>query len=253
MIQCPQCQVNNADDAQFCSNCGTRFITQGKPDIKVSRITAKQFLIPFLGLCIVWVLISFGVKKDDKNTVQSNSAGTAATQTPYALAPTTTPFPPLTPPPPTITELRAKTNELLAFKRDEYSKNDLNQFDEVMTPLRAIPKESKDYKEAQALNKKLIDKSSRIAAELLVLGPKPESSEYDGRVDAVVNYLKANMNDYDNSEWLEWSPVAKIDLKGEPYWAVRLKLRGTNAFGGKILKNVVFFIRNNQVVSTTGL
>jgi hypothetical protein len=87
----------------------------------------------------------------------------------------------------------------------------------------------------------------------MVLGPKPKNSEWDGRVDPVVEYLKNNLNDYDSSEFVEWSPVTKLEVKGEPFWVVRLKLRAKNAFGGYILKNTFYFIRQNRVVIAEGL
>lgn len=99
----------------------------------------------------------------------------------------------------------------------------------------------------------MIGKSARIGAELLVLGPKPKNSEWDGRVDAVVKYLRRNLNDYDSSEFVEWSPVTKLKVKGEPFWVVRLKLRAKNAFGGYILKDTFYFIRQNEVVAAEGL
>lgn len=68
-----------------------------------------------------------------------------------------------------------------------------------------------------------------------------------------MDYLRDNLNDYDSSEFVEWSPVAKLEVKGEPYWVVRLKLRAKNAFGGYVLKNTFYFIRQNKVVSAEGL
>jgi hypothetical protein len=85
------------------------------------------------------------------------------------------------------------------------------------------------------------------------LGPKPKNSEWDGRVDPVVEYLKNNLNDYDSSEFVEWSPVTKLEVKGEPFWVVRLKLGAKNAFGGYVLKNTFYFIRQNKVVNAEGL
>lgn len=72
-------------------------------------------------------------------------------------------------------------------------------------------------------------------------------------MDPVVEYLKNNLNDYDSSEFVEWSPVAKLEVKGEPFWVVRLKLRAENAFDGYILKNAFYFIRQNKVVAAEGL
>jgi hypothetical protein len=245
MIQCPQCNTNNQPNSRFCSGCGVQFIAHhaAQPVIKETRLTKKHLLTIGGGILFVAILMTFGNKTSDKTAVSSNIAAVASTP-----IPTATPIPP-----PTFYDLKAKAESLLALNQNEYEKADLQQFDDAMMPLRAIPKEDKNYKQAQALNKKLIDKVAPIAAEILVLGDKPVNSPYDGRVDAVVEYLKANLNDYDDSEWLEWSPVVKMKVKNEPFWAVRLKLRAKNAFGGKILKDVVFFIRNNQVVSTTGL
>ena len=86
-----------------------------------------------------------------------------------------------------------------------------------------------------------------------MLGQKPENSGWNGKVACVDRYLKTTLNDYDSSEYMEWSPVTKVELKGEPYWAVKLKLRAKNAFGAYIVKDVAFFIRQNEVVKAVGL
>ena len=156
-------------------------------------------------------------------------------------------------PKPTFLDLQQRAESLLKLEKEEYVSSDLSAFDAVVGPLRQIPKEAKEYRAAQALIKKLIDKGARITAEVLVLGPKPKNSEWDGRVDPVVDYLRSNLNDYDSSEFLEWSPVTKLEVKGEPFWVVRLKLRAKNAFGGYILKNTFYFIRQNKVVAAEGL
>lgn len=156
-------------------------------------------------------------------------------------------------PPPSFADLKAKVPALLNFKKDEYVQADLKQFDDAMTPLRAIPKEDKNYKEAQTLVKKLIDKSSVIGAEIVVLGEKPMQSGWDGDVLPVKQYLRKALNDYDSSEFVEWSPVSKVYIGKEPYWGVRLKLRAKNAFGAYIVRDTYYFIRNNQVVQTKGL
>ena len=46
---------------------------------------------------------------------------------------------------------------------------------------------------------------------------------------------------------------SKLKVKGEPFWVVRLKLRAKNAFGGYILKDTFYFIRQNEVVAAEGL
>jgi hypothetical protein len=167
-------------------------------------------------------------------------------------SPTVMPSPSATPKP-TFAELQQRAEPLLRLEKEEYVRDDLGPFDAVIGPLRQIPKDAKEYAAAQGLIKKLIDKSARMTAEILVLGPKPKNSEWDGRVDPVVEYLKNNLNDYDSSEFVEWSPVTKLEVKGEPFWVVRLKLRAKNAFGGYVLKNTFYFIRQNKVVTAEGL
>ncbi|HEX7957831.1 MAG TPA: hypothetical protein VF508_12850, partial [Pyrinomonadaceae bacterium] len=65
--------------------------------------------------------------------------------------------------------------------------------------------------------------------------------------------LKEVLNDYDSAEYLEWSRVARTYVKGEPFWVVKLKLRAPNAFGAKIIKTPIFFIRRDTVVRVEGL
>lgn len=247
-FKCPRCQAANAVGVRFCSNCGVAYAVPAstaspQPVKKQSFPGWAIALIASVGLCGVCGIVG-SLTNLDKNKPMVQQSKPSVNQA--------TPFPTPTPKP-TFAELKFKGDDLLKFSKNEYEKEDLKPFDDLNSMLREIPKDAKEYKEAQILIKKLIDKSAPIAAEILVLGPKPRNSEWDGRVDPVVEYLKDNLNDYEDSEWLEWSPVTKVTIGKEPYWAVRLKLRAKNAFGGKILKNVVFLIRNNQVVQTTGL
>ena len=182
------------------------------------------------------------------NTSKNNGsiAGTEPSQ-PVSVAS------PITATKPSFAELQQRSDSLLKLNKEEYSQDDVKEFDAVMQPLREIPKDSKDYIQAQTLNKKLIDKSAKVGAEMLVLGPKPKNSEWDGRVEPVVNFLRKNLNDYGSCEFVEWSPVTKVEVKKEPYWVVRLKLRAKNSFGALILKETYYLIRQNEVVSAQGL
>lgn len=85
------------------------------------------------------------------------------------------------------------------------------------------------------------------------IGPKPQQSAMDGSVPVVDRYLRDTLNDYQSAEYVEWSPVTPAKINGESFWAVRLKLRAKNAFGAKMLKDTYFVIRNEQVVSASGL
>lgn len=251
--QCPRCGTANVPDASFCFRCGSRLVQQAPPtptpptaanNTKALWITVGV-LVAVFGSCGLCGIIG---KLSDKTATQtsSNSANASNANTSQVAAPTATPQP-------SFADLQQRGQSLLSMNKEEYVEDDLKAFDAVIGPLRAIPKDAKEYGPAQALIKKLVEKAARITAEILVLGPKPTNSAYDGRVDPVVEYLKNNLNDYDSSEFVEWSAVTKLEVKGEPFWVVRLKLRAKNAFGGYILRNTFYFLRQNKVVSTEGL
>lgn len=72
-----------------------------------------------------------------------------------------------------------------------------------------------------------------------------KSSEWDGAVPAVVEYLRANLKDFNSAEWVEWSPVADT---GSGYM-VRCKYRAKNSFGAYDVYNQVFTINSNGDVT----
>ncbi len=49
------------------------------------------------------------------------------------------------------------------------------------------------------------------------------------------------------------APVSKVNVDDQLYWGVRLKLRAKNAFGGYILRDTYYYIRNDQVVFSKGI
>lgn len=225
-LQCPGCQTNNAAEARFCWRCGAALSQQpsaARPvnDTKAVWITVGV-LVAVLGSCslcgVIGKLSEHSAKRTAVIPTDSSSSSLAVLPSPTAT------------PKPGFSQLRQRAEPLLSLEKEEYGQGDLRAFDALLGPLREIPKDAKEYAAAQALIKKLIDKAAKIGAEILVLGPKPKNSEWDGRVDAVVEYLKNNLNDYDSSEFVEWSPVTKLEVKGEPFWVVRLKLRAKNAF-----------------------
>jgi hypothetical protein len=65
--------------------------------------------------------------------------------------------------------------------------------------------------------------------------------------------LRYVLNDYDSSEYVDYSPAIKVTVKGEPFWVSVLKLRAKNPYGGYILKDVRMYIRNKKVVLAEGL
>jgi hypothetical protein len=239
-IRCPQCghiQVSS----QFCANCGIKFDLSSPAPPKKSNtgVIAIVAIASVIGMCVICGMVGSLTKTKDSQP----TAAKTSNSTPIPVQSTT-------PPPLTLAELKQKTNELLKMEREEYSKEDLQKFDDVMKPLREIPKESKDYKEAQNLNKKLIEKSSVIIAEKVLLGDKP--SELELRF-AFNDYLSSRLNDYDSSEYVDYSPAVKEYVKKEPFWTSVLRLRAKNAFGAYIVKDVKFYIRNKKAILADGL
>jgi len=263
---CPRCKINNPPTARFCNNCGLQFIQQGSHtpihnqpketffDKQVGALWAwfwglsikgKSILLgsTFAAISIFAIAIAV-IAEQQKN---SSIANEKARQEEIARNATPVPTPI---PPPTFAELKTKGEQLLKFERNEYAQSDLKQFDDVMQPLKAIPKEDKNYKEAQKLNKKLIDKTAPIAAEIVVLGEKPDKGDL---YVAFNQYLRPRLNDYDSSEYVNYTPAYKVYVKKEPFWVSVLSLRAKNAFGGYILKDVTMYIRQKEVVLADGL
>lgn len=76
------------------------------------------------------------------------------------------------------------------------------------------------------------------------LGDQPDQSEWDGSVEIVEDFVKANAHDASSVKFLEWSKVSEFGSN----WIVRAKYKGTNAFGGVITENAWFYIQNDAVV-----
>lgn len=90
-----------------------------------------------------------------------------------------------------------------------------------------------------------LDNARAVVAEI---GPKPENSAWNAAVTPVCDFLRANLKDPDSVKYAEWSPVSLASYGGQKCWAVRCKYRAKNSFGGYVLSNQIFYIRNNQVV-----
>jgi hypothetical protein len=85
------------------------------------------------------------------------------------------------------------------------------------------------------------------------IGKKPEQNSLDSSVPVIDQYLRNNLNDYESAEFLGWSRATPTKIEGQNVWSVKLRLRAKNAFGGKIVKDVEFFILNDSIISVTGL
>lgn len=71
------------------------------------------------------------------------------------------------------------------------------------------------------------------------------NSGWDGSVLGVKHYLKRTLKDPDSFEAIEWSAVLKL-CDG---YAVRLKYRAKNSFGGYVIDNSVFTLNPDGVVT----
>lgn len=83
-----------------------------------------------------------------------------------------------------------------------------------------------------------------------IRGPKPSARSFDGECPIIDKFLKANINDYNSVRVVEVSPVKEW---GSDAWAQRVKFRANNAFGGTILKEWLFVMKNDQVINVIDL
>lgn len=76
------------------------------------------------------------------------------------------------------------------------------------------------------------------------------NNPWDGSVNQVRNYLKANLNDWESYESMEWSKVVPTD-DGKSF-LVRHKYRASNGFGANIIVHQFFEVSpDGQIVSVT--
>lgn len=100
-------------------------------------------------------------------------------------------------------------------------------------------------------NEQLIDLKKRLTeaqSTIKEIGQKPVNSAWDAAIKPVQDFLKKNLKDPESVKYDEWSPVILASYGGEKCWAVRCRYRAKNSFGGYVLTNQIFYIRNNQVV-----
>lgn len=245
---CPGCSFDNPPGNQFCGRCGTPL---------TPKKSSNTLLLVVIGAAVVIAgVMAWGVAlMQTPRGFPGPAAAPPAPTAPPAASPTPQPISKSAAD--KLAEARGKVKEFISS--DEIRRG--------MEFLKEIPKEAPEYREAQKLLKQgeKFYKAAQVSEqkqrsveqkqqqEAAVLGPKPDAGGWGGKVFCVDRYLRQTLNDYDSSEYLEWSPVIRMDTKEGPYWTVRLKLRATNAFGGKILKEVIFFIRHDQVVKHTDL
>lgn len=77
-----------------------------------------------------------------------------------------------------------------------------------------------------------------------------KSSDWDGSVHQVTDYLRKNLRDWDSYESIDWSPVAELNA-GNTRYSVRHKYLAANGFGGMAIENQVFFMdASGNVIAT---
>ena len=156
-----------------------------------------------------------------------------------------------------VTELNSQTGLDLIKTTDDYDKLAWEELyiNNIKFKKVEIYKDSKGihWVIADVSNPKLetLEKESKEVEN--EIGKKPEQSSYDNSVEIVKEYLSRNLNDYDSSEFIKWSPIVVGKHNGKRCWAVRLKLRAKNRFGALIVKDTEFYIVNNRIVGADGL
>ena len=111
------------------------------------------------------------------------------------------------------------------------------------------PAEAKDKAAEDCRNSYFAQTQARRQAELnaqrALRGPKPVPSSWDRICPEVNAWMKANMKDYASLKIVNGSPVVEY---GQDAWCQRLKYRARNGFGGTVLEEKLFVIRDRQVI-----
>ncbi|MDR3560847.1 MAG: TM2 domain-containing protein [Negativicutes bacterium] len=84
----------------------------------------------------------------------------------------------------------------------------------------------------------------KVVAEI---GPKP-TAMWNGKVVEVQGYIERQLKDPGSLEIIGWTPVKLITLKDGKAWAVGVKYRAKNSFGGYKVEEGIAAIRHGQVV-----
>lgn len=226
MRVCSHCGFANNGEPQFCSNCGIKF-TVGK---KSGLSTGMIILLVFLGLAVIG-----GISKAVQSLIEpknTNSSQAIVSASPEVAAL----------PSPSVASLddAAARAQALNFNTDKTDK---------IKTVRALFEQIQNDPKNGTAAKSWIQKLDKEIEVRKVIGEPPTA---EGGL-AVRKYLRQVLNDYNSSEFVEWSGVGKTTVKNEPYWVIKLRLRAKNAFGAYILKTVIFYIRNDQVVFAEGL
>lgn len=104
--------------------------------------------------------------------------------------------------------------------------------------------------QAAAAQAKQAAEQAKIESEA---GKQPINSEWDGSVSEVEKYMKGHLKDPKSTEYIKWYPVALTEAEGRKAWAVRVKYRSKNSFGGYVIDEGIAVIRHGEVVGYQSL
>ncbi|MEI7880325.1 MAG: hypothetical protein WCI95_05575 [bacterium] len=92
---------------------------------------------------------------------------------------------------------------------------------------------------------KTTPRNPEVEAAEIQFGTRPSTSEFDGSVRPVKEYILQTAKNPDSVVFEEWSKVFYDKKSG---WVVRVTYRGQNSFGGNTREMNWFVIRNGAVV-----
>jgi len=146
-------------------------------------------------------------------------------------------------------ELKEKLAPTMKNKTEEYieaSKKALNEWNliEAESKITFASIFDAENVELASLKERLADMKSTINE----IGPRPINSAWDASITIVKDFLKYNLKDPDSVQYDEWSNVVLSNWNGKKCWAVRCRYRAKNSFGGYVLSNKIFYVKNNQVI-----
>jgi len=142
-------------------------------------------------------------------------------------------------------KINKKTKEILAqlkkIPANQLEKN-YNLYKEL---LKMHPKNSRYSQKMKHYANKIAEVEAKKVAEKLFYGEKPVQSAWDGSYSVVEKYLRQVMNDPSSLKIDSCTSVYKVKNTG---WVVGCRYRGKNAFGGMVLNQNWFIIRQNHVI-----
>lgn len=112
--------------------------------------------------------------------------------------------------------------------------------------------EDLNRRSSQAIQREPTEEEQRFAEVESRIGPAPywtKDSRWTGRSIAIDRYMRQHLKDPKSVEYIDWIGPMPIERDGEEYWAVQIKYRAANSFGGMTIEDGIFLVRNDEVVA----